>query len=59
MFVGEDYEKLPKLYWLTPLSYFHKMPYRSSLNSNSRLCSITEFSQVRALYFYVLTIIFC
>ena len=41
VFVDEDYNKLPKLYWLPK---FHKRPYKSRFMANSCSCMTTKLS---------------
>ena len=41
LFVDEDHNKLPTLYWFTKL---HKRPYKSRFIANSSACTTTELS---------------
>ena len=41
LFVDEDHNKLPTLYWLPKL---HKRPYKSRLIANSSACTTTLLS---------------
>ena len=41
LFVDEDHNKLPTLYWLPKL---HKRPYKSRFIANSSACTTTELS---------------